>query len=198
MITGLRSLFRGSTETAVNTYVNAVRDGKGDRTRLARALIERIPKNRLFKIRKEDIRETTGMSSPMMQTYLAYLCSVDSKSWPSARSLRDILREALTGDPLAVHHIFPKQFMQGIDLPVERANIVPNYAILSQPDNAALGDGNPLDVWKSLKPNQKDCASEQLFFVASDNLLKPEAYEEFVSFRADKLALRLNDFLDLS
>ena len=179
-------------------FVNAVRDTKGDRGRLARALFERIPKNRLFKIRKDDVRATTGMYSPLMQIYLAYLYSIDAKSWSSCRSLRDVLHEGLPGDPLAVHHIFPKKFMTAIDLPLERANVVPNYAILSQPDNAGLGDLQPLDMWKSLKQNQKECASAQLFFEASDNLLKPGAYEEFVDFRADKMAQRLNEFLGLA
>lgn len=198
LISGLRSLFRGATETAVNIFVNAVRNAKGDRTRLAKALFERIPHNRLFKIRREDVRSTTGMYSPFMQIYLAYLYSIDAKSWPSCRSLRNVIHEGLQGDPLAVHHIFPKKFMTGIDLPVELANVVPNYAILSQPDNAAIGDIQPLDVWKTLKQNQKECASTQLFFEASDNLLKPAAYEEFVDFRAEKLAQRLNEFLGFS
>jgi hypothetical protein len=195
LISGLRSLFRGATETAVNMFVNAVRDTKGDRERLARALFERIPKNRLFRIRKEDLRVTTGMYSPLMQIYLAYLYSIDAKSWPSCRSIRDVIHEGLPGDPLAVHHIFPKKFMTGMDLPLERANLIPNYAILSQPDNATLGDVQPLDMWKSLKQNQKECASAQFFFEASDNLLKPAAYDEFIEFRADKLAQRLNQFL---
>jgi hypothetical protein len=198
LISGLRGLFHGSTETAVNMFVNAVRDAKGDRARLARTLFERIPKNRLFRIRKDDVRTTTGMYSPLMQIYLAYLYSIDAKTWSSCRSLRDVIHEGLPGDPLAVHHIFPKKFMTGIDVPVERANIVPNYAILSQPDNASIGDVQPLDMWKSLKQNQKECASAQLFFEASDNLLKPGAYDEFVDFRADKIAQHLNEFLGLA
>jgi hypothetical protein len=197
LVSGLRSLFRGSTETAVNTYVNAVRDAKGDRGARAEALLQRIPKNRLFKIRKDDVRTTTGMYSPLMQVYLAYLCSSGAGSWRSCRTLRDVIQEGLANDPLAVHHIFPKKFMATIDLPVERANVVPNYAVLSQPDNAELGDQQPLDVWLSLKPNQRDVASTQLFFEASDNLLKPAAYEEFVAYRAEKIADRLNGFLGL-
>lgn len=197
LIAGLRSLFRGATETAVNTYVNAVRDAKGDRTQLARALVERIPKNRLFRIGKDDVLHTTGMYSPLMQTYLAYLYAMEAKSWPSGRSLRDVVHSNI-GDPLAVHHIFPKKFMQNIDLPVERANVLPNYAILSQADNATLGDDSPFDVWRGLKPNQRECASQQLCFVGSDNLLKPEAFEEFMNFRAAKLAQQLNTFLALA
>ena len=197
LVSGLRSLFRGATETAVNSYVNAVRDTNGDISRRARALFDRIPKNRLFKIRKEDVRSTSGMYAPLMQVYLAYLFHEDARSWPSARSLRDILRQHLPGDPLAVHHIFPKKFMQDRDFPVERLNTIANYAILSQPDNAELGDRDPFDVWRGMKSNQRECAGRQLCFVASENLLRRDAYDEFVEFRAGKLAEQLNDFIGL-
>jgi hypothetical protein len=197
LITGLRSLFRGATETTVNSFVNAVRDAGDDFTRAVRALIDRVPNNRQFRIRKDDVQNTAGLYSPLMQTYLAYLYAKDAKSWPSCRSLRDILHEGLIADPLAVHHIFPKKFMQDRDFPIERLNTVANYAILSQADNAELGDNDPFDVWRNLKSNQKEIASQQLCFIASENMLRREAYEEFVEFRAEKIANQLNDFLGL-
>jgi hypothetical protein len=197
LISGLRSLFRGSTETTVNFYVNAIRNAgnRADRTRLARALVERIPRNRLYRIRAEDVRSTSGLYSSLMQIYLAYLYSKDAKSWPSGRSLREVLHDGLTNDPLAVHHIVPKKFMQDRDFPLDRLNTVGNYAILSQDDNAALADRDPFDVWRSLKTNQKEWASAQLCFTAREDLLK--AYEEFIDFRADKLADQLNEFVGL-
>ncbi|MBR0778314.1 DUF262 domain-containing protein [Bradyrhizobium diazoefficiens] len=197
LISGLRSLFRGATETAVNSYVNAVRNTKGDLSRHCRSLFEKIPKNRLYKIRKDEVRNASGLYSPQMQTYLAYLYSQDVKSWPSGRSLRQILHEGLPSDPLAVHHIFPKKFMQDLDFPVDRLNTTANYAILSQADNSQLGDSDPFDAWRALKQNQKECASKQLFFVAKDDYLKREAYEDFVDFRAEKIAEALNEYLGL-
>jgi hypothetical protein len=195
LISGLRSLFRGSTETAVNTYVNSIRSVKGDRTRLARALVDRIPRNRLYRIRREDVRATSGMYSSLMQIYIAYLYARDARSWPSGRSLKEVLGEGLSNDPLAVHHIFPKKFMQDRDFPIERLNTVANYAILSQADNAELGDIDPFDVWRSLKANQREWASLQLCFTAREDLLR--AYEEFVEVRSEKLAEQLNAFVGL-
>ena len=195
LVAGLRGLFRGSTETAVNSYVNAIRNSRGDLSRSAKALFDRIPKNRLYKLRKDDIIKTVGTYSPVMQIYEALLYERGARSWPSARSIRDILDEGLSNDPLAVHHIFPKKFMQDRDVPIERLNTVANYAIISQPDNAELGDQDPFDVWRGLKQNQKDCASQQLCFVASDNFLKYQAYEEFLEYRGGKLAEQLNSFL---
>jgi hypothetical protein len=115
----------------------------------------------------------------------------------TSAALRHILHEKLPVDPLAVHHIFPKKFMQDFDFPIERLNTASNYAILSQADNAELGDRDPFDVWRTLKMNQRECASQQLFFVGKDDLLRREAYEEFIDFRAEKIAEKLNEFLEL-
>ncbi len=198
LVSGLRSLFRGASETAVNGFVNAVGKAKGDQAKSCRMLFERIPNNRLFKIRKEEVRNTSGLYSPLMQTYLALLCAADAKSWPSGRQIRHVLNENLHADPLGVHHIFPKEHMQDSEVPIDRLNSVANYAILSQADNAELGDRDPFDVWRSLKPNQRECASQQLFFVGREDLLRKQAFEEFVDFRAEKMAEKLNSFLGLS
>jgi hypothetical protein len=195
LVSGLRSLFRGASETAVNGFVNAIVKAKGDLSKSCRVLFEHIPNNRLFKIRKDDVRNASGLYSPLMQTYLAFLYANEAKSWPSGRLLSHVLHEKLQTDPLAVHHIFPKEFMQGYDIPIDRLNTAANYAILSQADNAELGDLDPFDVWRSLKANQRECASQQFFFVGREDLLKWEAFEEFVEFRADKMAEKLNAFL---
>ena len=85
-------------------YSRFVREGgarrPGDRTRRARALFEKIPKNRLYRIKKEDIRTASGMYSSLMQIYLAYLYSKDARSWPSGRPLKDVLHDGLASDPL--------------------------------------------------------------------------------------------------
>jgi hypothetical protein len=197
LISGLRSLFRGASETVVNGFVNATAKAKSDQAKSCRLLFERIPNNRLFKIRKEDVRSASGLYSPLMQIYLAFLCANDAKSWPTGRLLRHVLQENLHADPLAVHHIFPKQYMQEIDIPIDHVNTAANYAVLSQADNAELGDRDPFDVWRSLKANQRECASQQLFFVGREDLLRKEAYQEFLEFRAEKMAEKLNSYLGL-
>lgn len=196
LISGLRSLFRGSGETVVNGFVNAMRKTGDTKAALARELFNHIPKNRRYKIKKEDIRETSGLYSSLMQIYLAYLYSKKACSWPSGRMLQEILQGELANDPLAVHHIFPKKFLQDRDdLPVEKLNKVANYAILSQADNAELSDRDPFDVWRSLKGNQRDWASLQMCFTAREELLK--SFEEFIDFRCEKIAEHLNEFIGL-
>lgn len=197
LVSGLRSLFRGSPETQVNAFVNAVRNRDRSMLDYANALFDRIPQNRLFAIRGDDVRNTTGLYSPLMQIYLAYLYAEKARSWPSGRPLADVLSDGLAADPLAVHHIFPKKYMQDLDFPVDRLNTVANYAILSQADNSELADQDPQDAWRLLKSNQREYASVQLCFVANDNYLRPEAYEEFLAFRAERLAEQLNKFIGL-
>ena len=197
LISGLRSLFQGAAETTVNFYVNSVRNARGDFSRHCRALFERIPHNRKYKIRKDDVRKASGLYSSLMQVYLAYLFAKEARSWPSGRVIRDILRDALPSDPLSVHHIFPKKFMQDRDVPVDRLNNAANYAILSQADNSELAERDPLDVWRGFKQNQKQHASFQLCFVAKDDWLKPEAHEDFFDYRAEKIADQLNEFMNL-
>jgi hypothetical protein len=85
--------------------------------------------------------------------------------------------------------------MEDRDYPVNLLNIAANYAILSQADNAELADRDPFDVWHGLKANQKEWASAQLCFNARDDLLK--TYEEFIDFRAEKIAEQLNEFVGL-
>jgi hypothetical protein len=98
LVSGLRSLFRGAPETAVNGFVNTIVKAKGDLAKSCRVLFERIPNNRLFKIRIDDVRNASGLYSPLMQTYLAFLYANEAKSWPSGRLLSHVLHEKTRGE----------------------------------------------------------------------------------------------------
>ena len=137
------------------------------------------------------------MYSPFMQIYLSYLISKNAKSWPSGRSIREVALGRIPGDPLAVHHIFPREFMMGLGLPPEQFNTMANYAILAQSDNAELADDPPAEAYAKLSSQERNMASVQLFFRISDELLDPQAYDEFLDHRAKKLANALNSFLEL-
>jgi len=199
LLTGLRSIFRGAPETGVNSYVNALRKSVGGFSEECRALGAKVPKNQRYPIQKFEVRNCSGMYAPLMQIYLAMLCSANAKSWPSGRSLADVVAEALPTDPLAVHHIFPKKFMLSLDFAVGQLNTMANYAIISQADNAELADRDPFEVWRSLKSNQREWASQQLCFsVAKEDLLKHGEYEGFLDFRSEQIAKKLNAFLGIA
>ena len=196
LLTGFRGLFRGSVETTINTFINPIREVSPRQKNRASLLVKKIPQNRLYKIKPEDIKSSTRMYSPLMQTYLAYLVAQDAQSWPSGRTINEIAARDVTGDLLAVHHIFPKKFMHQFEVPVEMLNTAANYAILSQADNAELSDRDPQVAHRELSPTQRDRAEEQLFFRDSERL-NYKAYEETLDFRAGRMAERLNDFLGL-
>jgi len=197
LISGLRGLFRGSVETTINSFVNPLREADGRTRNRCALLVGKIPKNRQYKIKPEDIRSAVRMYSPLMQVYLSYLIEKGAQSWPGGREIGNVALGDEAGDPLAVHHIFPKKFMAKFDVPSDALNTAANYAILAQADNAELGDREPASVHKDLSPAMREAASEQLFFRASDGLLNYKAYDEFIGFRSKGMADRLNEFLDL-
>src|SRR5271166_2163816 len=108
---------RGAPKTSVNSYVNALRKSVGGFSQECLALDAKVPKNQRYPIQKFEVRNCAGMYAPLMQIYLAMLFSANAKSWPSGRSLADVVGEALPSDPLAVHHIFPKKFMLSLEFP---------------------------------------------------------------------------------
>ncbi len=183
-------------EKTINNFITPLRETSGRNKNRVSLLIRKIPQNRLYKIKPDDIKSSTRMYSPLMQTYLAYLVANDAKSWPSARDIREIASRDVTGDMLAVHHIFPKEFMNQFDIPLEKLNTAANYSILSQADNAELSDRDPREAHTELSPAQRDMALVQLLFRDSERL-DYKAYEETLEYRARQMAEKLNDFLAL-
>jgi hypothetical protein len=194
MRASVRSLFSGAVETAINRYVNVVSKSRDEGRVDALSLYRAIPKVYTHPITPEQIRTERRMYSPLMQVYLAYLISKGSRSWISMRPLFDIARGDVK-DPLSVHHIFPKEFLQKQSIDISQINCMANYAILAQSDNSALGETHPRDGYNKLTWDQRKEATEQLCFHADDKFLTIEAYDEYLHHRSRELAKRLNTFL---
>ena len=195
-VTGIRGLFRGSVESTLNKYVSPVRKAGARAQRKASLIFRTIPKNELRPIKAEDILKERGMYSPLMQVYLAYLVSKGARTWCEEAPLFDVAMRDIS-DPLAVHHIFPRELLREHKIEPNRINCMGNYAILSQADNAQIGDTDPQTVYDGLKGKAKDYADEQLFFILTETRDWIEAYEAFLQKRAAALAERLNGFLRL-
>jgi len=195
-ISGIRGLFRGSVESTINKYVSPVRKAPSKAQRKASLIFKTIPKNELRPIKPEDILKERGMYSPLMQAYLAYLVSEGVRTWYEEAPLLDVAKRDIN-DPLAVHHIFPRELLRGHGIESDRINCMANYAVLSQADNAEIGDKDPKEVYDALKGNTKDYADEQLFFILSEKRDWVAAYEAFLTARAGALADRLNKSLKL-
>jgi hypothetical protein len=195
-ITGIRGLFRGSVESTINSFVSPIRKTESKAQCRASLIVRRIPKDRLRSIKPEDILKERGMYSPLMQVYLAYLVSRGAKTWFEESSLLEVAKRDIN-DPLAVHHIFPKNLLREHGLDADQINCMGNYAILSQADNARIGDEDPKNVYDQLRGSAKDYADEQLFFILAETRDWMAAYNAFLQKRAVALAERLNTFLKL-
>jgi hypothetical protein len=195
-ITGIRGLFRGSVESTINKFISPVRKAPSKAQRKASLIFKTIPKNEIRPIKAEDILKERGMYSPLMQVYLAYLVSKSVRTWYEEAPLIDVAKRDIN-DPLAVHHIFPRELLRTHGIEPDRINCMANYAVLSQADNAEIGDKNPKAIYDALKGKAKDYADEQLFFILTENRDWVEAYEAFLTIRAGVLADRLNVFLKL-
>jgi hypothetical protein len=131
-----------------------------------------------------------------MQIYLSMMVRGGAKSWPSGRPLRELATNALPNDPLAVHHIFPRELLGRLDFPNGRANTMANYAVISQSDNVELGDREPFEVWRNSNNSQKEYQSDQLCIsLAKEDLLKDSAFDDFLDYRSTQIARNINRFL---
>jgi len=195
-ITGIRGLFRGSVESTINKFISPVRKAPSKAQRKAALIFKTIPKYELRPIKPEDILKERGMYSPLMQVYLAYLVSKGVRTWYEETPLLDVAKRDIN-DPLAVHHIFPRELLRGHEIEPDRINCMANYAVLSQADNAKIGDKDPKAVYDALKGKAKDYADEQLFFILAEERDWVAAYEAFLTARAGAIADRLNTFLKL-
>jgi hypothetical protein len=195
-ITGIRGLFRGSVESTINKFISRVRKAPSNAQRKASLIFKTIPKNELRPLKPEDILKERGMYSPLMQVYLAYLVSKGVRTWYEEAPILDVAKRDIK-DPLAVHHIFPRELLRRNRIEPDRINCMANYAVLSQADNAEIGVKDPEAVYDALKGKAKDYADEQLFFILAEKRDWIASYEAFLAARAGALADRLNTFLKL-
>lgn len=196
-ITGIRGLFRGSVESTINKYIGPVRRATSTSQKRASLILKIVTKNERRRIEAEDILGEHGMYSPLMQLYLAYLVSCKAKTWGEEAPLLEIAKRDIN-DPLSVHHIFPRELLRKNNIKPNLINCMANYAIISQADNARFGDEHPRNVYMALEPRARDYADMQLFHILSEEREWITNYPVFLKMRADALAVRLNDFLNLS
>jgi hypothetical protein len=69
--------------------------------------------------------------------------------------------------------------------------------LLSRSTNAELSDKLPSEVLGILSPDDRQRASVQFFGEAAGDRLKPENYEEFCQWRAERLAEVVNEWLGM-
>ncbi len=195
-LTGLRGLFRGSVETTIDKFISPIKNATTKAQRRASLLMKAIPKFERRKIIPADFEAERRMYSPLMQVFLAYLVSKDAKTWLENATLLTVAKREI-GNPLAIHHIFPRKTLLDYGVSPDRINCMANYAILSQADNATIGDEHPKVFYDSRHGSEKDNMDKQLFGILTEDRDWLESYDVFMHTRAERLAKELNKFLGL-
>ncbi|MEX0774382.1 MAG: DUF262 domain-containing protein [Phycisphaeraceae bacterium] len=196
-LTALRGVFQGSVETVINRFHRAIRETKKNS---ADALIKALTRDESRRIRAEEFNKYANMWGPATQVMHAYLVGCEAKDWIGGDLLDVLARDGVTslpGGDLTVHHLFARKALVGFVEYPDDANCPANYGLLSRSSNAELGDKRPDEVLALLSPDHRQRASLQFFGEGAGDRLKPENYEEFCQWRADRLVEVINEWLGI-
>ena len=196
-LTALRGVFQGSVETTINRFHRAVR---GSANGPARALLTALKKDEGRRIRADELNVFAQPWGPATQIMHAWLVAQRAKDWLNGEPVDALARggsPVLPGGDLTVHHLFPRRILADMYANADVANCPANYALLSRPTNSEFGDKPPDEVCATLTPAQRKLAAVQFFGEAAGDRLKPDRYEEFCEWRADRLAEAINDWLGM-
>jgi hypothetical protein len=194
-LTALRGVFQGSVETTINRFYKALRESKRSP---ARNLLEALKKDEARRVRAEELNTYVQPWGPATQVMYAWLKEREAKDWLSGDPLDVLARggnPSLPGGDLTVHHIFARRVLAESGQDLDGANCPANYAILSRSTNCEFGDKPADEVFCTLTPDQRKLAAIQFFGDAAGDRLRPDRYEEFCEWRADRLAESINEWL---
>lgn len=100
-------------------------------------------------------------------------------------------------DKLQFHHIFPKAYMKKqsklMDLP--STDDIANLAFIGGKTNREISDKAPADYLKKILEGPGVEQLKKQAIPTDIELLKPEAFAEFLSLRRELISARLNEFL---
>ena len=195
-LTALRGVFQGSVESTIDRFIRAVKRSPGP---AAVALVDDLKRDEGARIVEEDLRHYSPMWGAGTQIMMAWLVSRDAIDWTGTDSLLDLARggpTSLPGGDLTVHHVVPRKLLAD-EARAEDANVIANYALVSASSNSQFGDARPKDVYTSLTSDQRERAAVQFFGMEAGDRMAPERYDEFLEWRAGKLADAWNDWLGL-
>lgn len=196
-LTALRSAFQGSVETTINRFLRAIRESKKEP---AKALVDALKRDESRKIRADEFNKFAQPWGPATQVMHAWLVAQEAKDWLS-NDLVDVLARSgnvsLPGGDLTVHHLFPRRVLADFVENPDEANSPANYGLLSRSTNSEFGDKRPEEILAMLAPDARKLAAVQFFGEAAGDSLKPDRYEEFCEWRAERLAESINDWLGI-
>ena len=186
--------YSGSTESKLNTDLEAIEDARHDDPGEALGrLIENLRQERAnLQLHESDF----GGSSKGNRFYpLLYMMTrvLHARDWGTGDELSNHLLGHLSR--LEVHHIFPKALLYEHGYSKRQVNAIANFTFLTQETNLEVSKRNPAEYIPEFE--ERTPGAIESHWIPSDlNLWKPENYLAFLEERRKLLATAANELLD--
>ena len=181
---------RGSSEGILDQDLAALRD-KGGAEQLLERLVIQV--GRLDITASELIGRNAG--SGLFKTMFLAFKADGAKDWNT--NLEISVNHGGKQDKLQFHHIFPTAYMKKQAKLMELPNTddIANLAFIGGKTNREISDKAPIDYLKKILEGPGKIQLEKQAIPTDPELLKPEAFAEFLSQRRELVAKRLNNFI---
>lgn len=181
---------RGSSEGILDQDLATLRDSGG-----AEQLIERLQTQvGRLEISPSELIGRDARSGLFKTMFLAFKDD-GAKDWNT--NLEIAINHSGKQDKLQFHHIFPKAYMKKqsklMDLP--STDDIANLAFIGGKTNREISDKAPADYLKKILEGPGVEQLKKQAIPTDIELLKPEAFAEFLSLRRELISARLNEFL---
>lgn len=181
---------RGSSESILDQDLAALRESGG-----AEQLLDRLVNQvgRLDITPSELIGRNAG--SGLFKTMFLAFKEDGAKDWNT--NLEISVNHSGKQDKLQFHHIFPTAYMKKqaklMDLP--STDDIANLAFIGGKTNREISDKAPIDYLKKILEGPGIAQLKNQAIPTDTELLKPEAFADFLTQRRELIAARLNEFL---
>lgn len=192
-MTALTSRYTGSSETQMEADLARVRNSK-----TAEGFILELEKicsgeltNDYWEIKLPNDLERTIAKNPVLLAYYAALCVLDAKVLFSSIQVSELLDPAIKGKKAAIerHHLFPRAFLAGQDVPLPEINQLANYALVEWSDNISIGKTPPDSYWPKYAAQARGEELEKMsFWHALPEGWHQMDYREFLNARRALIA----------
>lgn len=198
-LASLRGVFKGGVETTINKHLRSIKESSNP----AHGLHSALTANQARSIKADELmRQPTTLWGPFSQVMFAWLVAQDARDWMSGQPLAKIARlghpSRQPEETLTIQHIFPRKLLADQQYAQDEANYPANFAIIGRGPNSSLNDLPPAEAMQRLDSHERrEYARVQFFSTDVADLLQPGRYEEFLEWRAKRLAEAWNRWLGL-
>jgi hypothetical protein len=182
---------RGSSESILDQDLATLRD-LGGATQLLERLATQVGR---LDITPSELIGRNAQSGLFKTMFLAFKAD-GAKDWNT--NLEISVNHSGKQDKLQFHHIFPTAYMKKqsklMDLP--STDDIANLAFIGGKTNREISDKAPIDYLKKILEGPSSEQLKKQAIPIDPELLKPEAFSQFLILRRELIAQRLNKFLE--